>query len=192
MVRTPLPELWWGQSLLHDRLVIRLGTPFLAYDFGSVAGPIPSADTSLKIPAVTGLIYTPIFKNPTLIGAQPGYYNSAYGITASFAPTKHFYFTYAFYDGALAKGIQTGLREDPVFDGHYFTIGEAGYAWALGAHKLIGQVAAGGWAQTGELTGGGARQTAPRAFFPLSPDRLGNDKKALATIGSSALSHFPL
>ena len=92
-------------------------------------GRVPTQDTSLQIPAVTGLIYTPIFKNPTLIGASPGYYNSAYGITANFAPTRNFYLTYAFYDGALARGIQTGLREAPVFDGHYFTIGEAGYAW---------------------------------------------------------------
>jgi len=190
LVRTQLYELWWRQSMFHDQLVIRVGKTVPSYDFDNVARPVPTADTSLKIPAVTGLIYTPIFKNPTLIGAQPGYYNSAYGITASFAPTKHFYFTYAFYDGALAKGIQTGLREDPVFDGHYFTIGEVGYAWALGAHKLIGQLGIGGWAQTGELTGGGARQNGAEGFYAFGSQRLWRHHEGVDNSGVSGFFQF--
>jgi porin len=190
LVRTQLYELWWRQSMFHDKLVIRVGKTVPSYDFDNVSRPVPTADPSLKIPAVTGLIYTPIFKNPTLIGAQPGYYNSAYGITATFAPTKHFYFTYAFYDGALAKGIQTGLREDPVFDGHYFTIGEAGYAWAFGAHKLIGQVGAGGWAQTGELTGGGARQNGAEGFYAFGSQRLWRRHENIDNSGVSGFFQF--
>jgi len=190
LVRTQLYELWWRQSMFHDQLVIRVGKTVPSYDFDNVARPVPTADPSLKIPAVTGLIYTPIFKNPTLIGAQPGYYNSAYGITASFAPTKHFYFTYAFYDGALAKGIQTGLREDPVFDGHYFTIGEAGYAWAFGAHKLIGQLGIGGWAQTGELTGGGTRQNGAEGFYAFGSQRLWRHHEGVDNSGVSGFFQF--
>jgi porin len=72
LVRTQLYELWWRQSMFHNQLVIRVGKTVPSYDFDNVARPVPTADPSLKIPAVTGLIYTPIFKNPTLIGAQPG------------------------------------------------------------------------------------------------------------------------
>ena len=135
-VRTELYELWWRQTLFADKLIIRAGKTTPTADFNNVTRAVPTSDTSLKVPAVSGLIYTPIFKNPTLIGVSPGYYNTAYGITANFAPTRNFYLTYALYDGALARGIQTGLREGPVFNGHYFTIGEAGYAWTLGEHTI--------------------------------------------------------
>ena len=124
-VRTQLYELWWRQSLFAGKLIIRVGKTTPPADFNNVTRAVPTADISLKVPAVSGLIYTPIFKNPTLIGVMPGYYNTAYGITANYAPSKNFYLTYAIYDGALSRGIQTGLREEPVFDGHYFTIGEA-------------------------------------------------------------------
>src|SRR5271155_3067701 len=114
-VRTGLCELWWRQSLFAEKLVIRVGKTVPTYDFDNVVRAVPTEDTSLQIPAVSGLIYTPVFKNPTLIGSMPGYYNSAYGITANFAPTRNFYFTYAVYDGAGATGVQTGLRTWPVF-----------------------------------------------------------------------------
>ena len=86
------------------------------------------------VPAVSGLLYTPIFINSTLLGVLRGYYNSVYGVTVNYAPTKNLYLTYGVYDGAIATGVQTGLREAPTFNGHYFTIGEAGYAWTLGQH----------------------------------------------------------
>lgn len=189
-VRTQLYELWWRQSLFADGIVIRVGKTVPTYDFNNVARAVPTADASLQIPAVSGLIYTPIFKNPTLIGASPGYYNSAYGITANFAPTKNFYFTYAFYDGALARGIQTGLREDPVFDGHYFTIGEAGYAWSLTDQKLIGNLAAGGWAQTGELTAPGARQDGSEGFYTFGSQRLWRRNAGVDNSGVSGFFQF--
>ena len=119
LVRTQLYQLWWRQSLFADKLVIRVGKTVPTYDFNNVSRPIAVSDDSLTIPSVTGLIYTPICKNPTLIGAAPGYYNSAYGITANIAPTLNSYFTYAIYDGALATGDQTGLDASPVFSGHY-------------------------------------------------------------------------
>lgn len=189
-VRTQLYELWWRQSLFADKLVIRVGKTVPTYDFNNVSRAVPTADTSLQIPAVTGLIYTPIFKNPTLIGASPGYYNSAYGITASFAPTRNFYLTYAFYDGALARGVQTGLREDPVFDGHYFTIGEAGYAWTLGQHKLIGVLGAGGWAQTGELYAPGAKQNGAAGFYTFGSQRLWRRHPGIDNSGISGFFQF--
>ena len=190
LVRTQLYELWWRQSLCAGKLVLRAGKTVPTYDFNNVSRPIPSADTSLQIPAVTGLIYTAIFKNPALIGAAPGYYNSAYGITASFAPTKHFYLTYAVYDGALATGIETGLREAPVLDGHYFTIGEVGYAWSLSAQRLIGQIAAGGWAQTGELYGPETHQEGSGGFYTFGSQRLWRRHAGLDNSGISGFFQF--
>jgi porin len=171
-VRTQLYELWWRQRLFTDKLIIRVGKTVPTNDFNNVTRAVPTADTSLQIPSVSGLIYTPIFKNPTMIGVAPGYYNSAYGITANLALTEHFYLTYAVYDGALSRGIQTGLHELPVFNGHYFTIGEAGYAWVLGEHKLIGEIAAGGWAQTGMLYGPGVSQEGSQGFYTFGSQRL--------------------
>ena len=191
LLRTQLYELWWRQSLFADKLVIRVGKTVPTYDFNNVSRAVPTADTSLQIPAVTGLIYTAIFKNPTLIGAAPGYYNSAYGITVNFAPTENFYLTYAFYDGALAKHIETGLREDPVFDGHYFTIGEAGYAWSLTDQKLIGQMVAGGWAATGELTApGGTRQDGSEGFYTFGSQRLWRRNAGVDNSGVSGFFQF--
>jgi porin len=189
-VRTELYELWWRQSLFADKLVIRVGKTVPTYDFNNVSRAVPTADVSLQIPAVTGLIYTPIFKNPTLIGAAPGYYNSAYGITASFAPTRNRYLTYALYDGALARGVQTGLREDPVFDGHYFTIGEAGYAWTFGEHKLVGLLAAGGWAQTGKLYAPGASQNGSEGFYTFGSQRLWRRHPGIDNSGISGFFQF--
>jgi len=153
LVRTELYELWWRQTLFNDELIFRIGKTVPTYDFNNVSRPVDVSDVALRVPAVTSLIYTPIFKNPTMIGTAPGYYNSAYGITANWAPTRNFYITYAFYDGALASHVETGLKEAPVFNGHYFTIGEAGDAWLLGPQQLPGKIAIGGWVQTGAMYG---------------------------------------
>ena len=93
--RTELYELWWRQSFFSDQLVLRIGKTVPTYDFGNVVRPVPVQDLTLQIPAVSGLLYTPIFVNPTILGALPGYYNSAYGVTATVAPTERFYVSLA-------------------------------------------------------------------------------------------------
>jgi porin len=114
--------------------------------------PVPVQDASLQIPAVSGLLYTPIFVNPTILGFLPGYYNSAYGVTATLAPSKNWYAALGAYDGNGARGVQTGLETFPTFNGYRFLIGEIGAAWLLGPQGLPGSFAVGGWDQTGELT----------------------------------------
>jgi len=153
LVRTELYQLVWRQSLFEDKLIVLAGKSVPTVDFNNVSRPVDVSDPARMIPAVTSLTYTPIFINPAMLGVAPGYYNSAYGIMANWAPSKKFYITYGFYDGALADGTQTGLKEAPVLDGHYFTIGEGGYCWLLGREKLPGKIAVGGWIQTGELYG---------------------------------------
>ena len=150
--RTELYELWWRQSFFSDKLVVRIGKTVPTYDFGNVVRPVPVQDLSLQIPAVSGLLYTPIFVNPTILGALPGYYNSAYGLTATVAPARRFYVSLGSYDGNVARGEQTGLQTAPIFNGYRFRIGETGTAWLLGPDDLPGASAIGAWDQTGTLT----------------------------------------
>jgi porin len=149
--RTEFYELWWRQSLFSDAVVVRIGKLVPTNDFDNVVRPVPVQDPSLNIPAVSGLIYTPIFVNPTILGFQPGYYNSAYGVTATLAPTKSWYLSLGTYDGNGARGVQTGLETFPTVNGYRFEIGEIGAAWLLGAQGLPGSFAVGAWDQTGEL-----------------------------------------
>ena len=100
----------WRQSLFADSVVVRFGKLVPTNDFDNVVRPVPVQDPSLKIPAVSGLLYTPIFVNPTILGVLPGYYNSAYGVTVTLAPTKNWYLSLGSYDGNLADRVQTGLE----------------------------------------------------------------------------------
>jgi porin len=150
--RTEFYELWWRQSFFSDKLVVRIGKTVPTYDFGNVVRPVPVQDLALRIPAVSGLLYTPIFVNPTILGALPGYYNSAYGVTATIAPTRRFYVSLGGYDGNVARGEQTGFHAAPIFNGYRFQIGETGTAWLLGPTNLPGAFAIGAWDQTGTLT----------------------------------------
>ena len=150
--RTELYELWWRQSLFADTVAVRFGKLVPTNDFDNVVRPVPVQDPSLKIPAVSGLLYTPIFANPTILGFLPGYYNSAYGVTATLAPSKSWYLSLGTYDGNGARGVQTGLETLPAFNGYRFQIGEIGAAWLLGPQGLPGAFAVGAWDQTGQLT----------------------------------------
>ena len=84
---------------------------------------MPTQNRELSIPAVTGLLYTPVFVNPTLLGAIGGYYNSVCGLTLTLAPTRNTYLSYGFYDGNVILDIQTGMT-GPHFNGYYFNIGK--------------------------------------------------------------------
>lgn len=150
--RSELYEVWIRQELFDKKLVIRIGKTIPTYDFNNVIRPVPVQDKSLSIPGVSGLLFSPIFINPVNIGVMPGYYNSAYGITVNIAPISNFYLSLGAYDGNLARGIQTGLKIGPHFTGYYFYAAEMGGSWFLGATRKPGNVAIGGWYQTGELS----------------------------------------
>jgi porin len=152
--RSELYQLWWRQRLFDNKLTVRVGKVVPTYDFNNVIRPVPVQDESLSIPAVTGLIYTPVFVNPSILGVLPGYYNSAYGITTTFTPGRNWYLAYGIYDGNLARGRQTGIYGTPDFSGYYFQIGEVGTAWLLGRKGLPGSIGVGGWGQMGKLTAG--------------------------------------
>ena len=190
LVRSELYELWWRQRLFDDKLIIRIGKTVPTYDFNNVLRPLALTDESYFIPAVSGLIYTPIFINPTLIGAMPGYYNSAYGITATVAPVNNFYVSYGIYDGNVARGEQTGLNVTPEFNGYYFTIGEVGYAWQLGADKMPGTLAVGAWGQTGDLTVAGITENGAKGFYMFGSQRLWTRRPGIDNSGITGFFQF--
>ncbi len=146
--RSELYEIWYRQKLFDEKLIVRIGKTIPTLDFNNVIKPVVLSQGSPTVPAVTGLIYTPIFINPTMLGVMPGYYNSAYGITTHFVPNKNWYISYGIYDGNLASRKQTGLT-GPTFNGAYFQATETGANWLLGKNQLPGGVGVGMWNQKG-------------------------------------------
>jgi porin len=146
--RSELYQLWYRQTLLDKKLIIRVGKSVPTFDFGNVLKPIPIIQNYPSIPAISGLLYTPIFVDASMLGVMPGYYNSAYGVTFNFVPIKWWYLSYGIYDGNLAQGKQTGLT-GPNINGSYFNIGEIGFVWLLGEKKLPGNIGIGLWHQSG-------------------------------------------
>ena len=170
--RSQLNQLWWRQRLFDDKLIVRVGKTVPVYDFNNVLRPLPLQDESLFVPSLSSLMYTPVFKNPTVIGAMPGSYNPAYGITLTFAPINNVYASFGIYDGNQARGEQTGLNVTPEFNGYYFMVGEAGYAWRLGSQGMPGTVAVGAWRQAGELAAGGVREDGAKGIYAFANQRL--------------------
>lgn len=149
--RYELYQYWFRQEFLSGKFVLRIGKSVPLFDFNNVIRPIPLENETLSIPSVTSLIYTPIFVNSTMLGVLPGYYDSAFGITATYLPSKHFYASYGIFDGNLARGKRTGLR-GPQFNGYYFQILESGASWFLGENKKPGTFGIGAWNQSGKLS----------------------------------------
>ncbi len=169
--RSELYQLWYRQSLFEDRIVFRIGKQVPTYDFNNVARPVATQDESLAIPSVTGLLYTPVFVNPTLLGAIGGYYNSVSGVTVSVAPTRNTYLRYGFYDGNVARGVQTGMT-GPQFNGYTFNIWEAGMDWVI-ADRYPGNFGAGLWYQSGVLQGPeGIAQNGTGGFYLFGSQRI--------------------
>jgi porin len=159
--RSELYQLWIRQEFLNNKASIRIGKTVPTYHFNNVSKPVPTANPAVYIPSVSGLIYTPIFVNTTLLGAIGGYYNSVYGIVMTLAPVKHGYINLGAYDGNVAKGVQTGLT-GPRFNGYSFSIMEAGYGWT-GARP--GVAAIGGWYQTGRLKAGSQKENGTGGIY---------------------------
>lgn len=149
--RSELYQLWYSQELFDKKLDLRIGKTIPSFDFNNVSKPVIISDEKYNIPAVSGLLYTPIFVNTSMYGVLPGYYNSAYGLTIKFAPIKQWYISYGIYDGNLARGVQTGKKVGPTLNGSYFKIGETGLSWLLGKNALPGKIGVGAWSQDGRI-----------------------------------------
>ena len=168
--RSELYELWWRQSLLDDKFIFRVGKSVPTFDFNNVARALPIEGEKPFIGSVSGLIYTPIFVNPSILGAMPGYYNSAWGITSSILPAERTWISYGVYDGSNSRpaenGVkpQTGVTAGPTFDSYYFNIGEIGHHWH---GELPGKIALGGWGQSGLLKNATQQESGAQGFYAL-------------------------
>lgn len=176
--RSELYQLWYRQSLFEDCLVFRIGKQVPTYDFNNVARPVTTQDEALEIPSVTGLLFTPVFVQPTLLGAIGGYYNSVSGVSVSVAPTKNTYLRYGFYDGNIARGVQSGMM-GPQFNGYTFNIWEAGMDWVI-ADKYPGNFGAGLWYQSGVLQTGTISQNGTGGFYMFGSQRIWSNHGELA------------
>lgn len=136
--RSQLYQLWYLQTFFDKHLSVRIGKQVPSYDFANIAD-------------VTGLIMTPVFTMPTILGREPGYPDSATGIAVIASPGEHVYAQFGFYDGRLGgSGTPTGVL-GPQFNGQYFYIGETGLIYTLGRHHLNGRLGVGAWGQSGKL-----------------------------------------
>ncbi len=183
--RSQLYQFWYRQSFLDERVVIRIGKQVPTYDFNNLARPVATQDEGLAIPSVTGLLYTPVFVNPTLLGAIGGYYNSVFGVSLSVAPTRNSYLRYGWYDGNIARGVQTGLR-GPQFNGYAFHIWEGGVDWVLAEH-YPGNIGTGAWYQSGALDAAdGTTQNGTAGYYLFGSQRIWKERDG----GPASLSAF--
>lgn len=148
--RSELYQLWYRQDVTK-KFFFRIGKMVTTYDFGNVLRSLPFKEEHLSIPANSGLTYNPVFIFPSLLGVEPGFYNSAYGITLTVLPNDSTYVSYGGYDGNLARGKNTGMR-GPQFNGYYFHILETGWGWIWGEKKMAGNFSIGAWYQSGKLS----------------------------------------
>lgn len=169
--RTELFELWYEQAIVKDVLKVRIGRVTPTADFNNVTRSLQLDDRAQNIPAVSALLYTTMYVNGSLLGVLPGYYNPGNGVTVNFTPTKSFYVNLGFYDGNLARGIQTGLT-GPEFNGYYLGLGEIGFDWLLGEGKHPGKLGIGLWRQTGELTTRGVREDGTGGVYLFGSQRV--------------------
>ncbi len=127
--RSELYQMWWRQKLFDENLIIRVGKSVPTADFNNVSRSLPIRNAKPFVAAITSLLFTPIFINPTMIGVMPGYYNSAWGLTLTATPTASSHLSYGIYDGSLAYGRQTGTHVWPTFNSYYVT------TQVLGSHR---------------------------------------------------------
>jgi porin len=167
--RTQLYEFWWRQVLFDDRLILRVGKSIPTSSFNNLVSALALKNLEPFIPAISGLLYTPLFINPSLLGVLPGYYDSAWGITTTLIPTDSIYLSYGLYDGSLAGGRRTGIEVWPSFNGYSLNIGEIGFAWA-GRHP--GRFAFGTWHQSGLMQGFGNQEHGIDGFYAFATNRL--------------------
>ncbi len=149
MDRSQLYQAWYSQDLCDDKVHVRVGKQVPTYDFANVSRPVSASDVLLMIPAVTGLLYTPIYDFPSMLGPIGGYYNSVYGVSVGVETTDHSYVRVGIYDGNLADGVQTGVT-GPTFNQYTYSIAEVGLDWVLDA-EYPGEFGIGAWYQTGAL-----------------------------------------
>lgn len=187
--RSELYELWYRQSFFNDKFYVRVGKTVTTLDFNNVIKPAPLNEGAPTIPAVSSLLFTPIFTNTTMLGVIPGFYNSAYGVTLNFTPVRNWYLSYGIYDGNLASGKQTGIT-GPTFNGSYYQIGETGAAWLIGKNELPGNIGIGAWNQHGLILQSPLSEQSASGVYAFGSQRLWYRNPGFDSSGISAFYQY--
>ncbi len=138
--RTQLAQLWYEQSLLEDRLRVKLGKIDANSDFAFVEQGFRFIHSSFGF-------------SPTVLG-MPSYPDSAFGGLAYARPGGGTYLGAGVFDGATQAGRPTGPRGPSTLFGDpsdLFLIGEAGIGWRRDAGNRQGRLGIGGWRRTGDF-----------------------------------------
>ncbi len=185
--RTELYNYLLAQNLFDDQLQLVAGKLIPTISFGNVAKPDPTAQSGdYAVPSLTGLIYTPIFVPPTMLGRIPGYPDSSLGIQGTIAPKSlggRFYLSAGVYDGRLgASGTNTGLVS-PDLSGPLFSIAEVGGGWRIGSEQAPGQFAVGAWNQGGPLRAGTLTEGSAWGIYAQTSQRLANFRRGQDSSG---------
>ncbi|WP_223341784.1 carbohydrate porin [Synechocystis sp. PCC 7339] len=184
--RTELYQLWLNQTFLDNRISLRIGKLIPSMNFGYVGRPFVTQTDPQLFTSTTGLLYTPVFVGPAMLGFIPGYYNSAFGLYGAWkswggpgdnpATPNGWYGQAGIYDGRGAEGVQTGLVWLN-FSGPLFKVAEVGGTWTPYADAPEigwGSVAVGGWRQSGPLTApGGAFESQTGGMYAYLVQKLG-------------------
>ena len=170
--RTELYQLWIRQAFFDQKFSIRVGKMIGSIDFNNIQRPLPFVHKSPNIPAISSLLYLPVFLNPITLGVMPAYYDPAYGAIMRVAPIPRLYLSAGAFDGNFANKVRTGLT-GPHFNGHYFYIAETGFAWGLDPLEKEGIIALGGWDQTGKLSiPGSVKEKGAQGIYLFGSQRL--------------------
>jgi porin len=151
--RVEIMQAWWHQRLFDDKFIFQIGKMNAAGHFGTVTKPVFVSESHLQDRGsdISSLVWVPVGLNPTMLTILPAYYNTAYGATLHFAPTRSIYASYGIFDGNLARGDQTGRQWKPQFNAYTLHLGEVGYSWRVGGQGQPGRFGMGVWEQTGDF-----------------------------------------
>ncbi len=137
--RTQISELWYGQTFLDEKLMVKIGKI------------VPNADFNVCAFAAEFINSTPGMA-PTNLG-MPAYPDPATGAQFMYRADRY-YFGAGLFDGATHEGIATGDKGPATFFGSpadLFLIAEGGPKWTLGSGTLPGELGVGVWHHTGSF-----------------------------------------
>ena len=186
-----LNELWWRQ-----RPVRRQARPPHRQDRArpstSTTCPAARADGDHQhfIPAVTGSIYTPVFKNPTPLGeAALGTTTRPTASRPRSPPPNDLYFSYGIFDGNRALGEQTGLNGRRSSTATTSRSGKPASRTSSEPAKA-GHPRCRHLGPTGKLTAAGDQEDGANGFYPFGSQRLWFRQPGLDNSGISGFFQF--
>jgi porin len=176
-----IAQVFYEQWFADHTCRLKLGKMDANSDFGAPARGTESIHS--------GMAYSPAFF--TMVT----YPNPATGVLAGWAPNEDWSVNVGWYDGASAKGVNTGsLGPASFFDSpaDYLFVGELARRWKCGTHDLVGGATLGAWTHTGTFDNfGGGTTDGTSGFYGTIDQELsramegesGGTKSAFVQVG---------